>query len=263
MTKVSGRWPFGRAGIDLMLLSVLLATVGCGGHSSTSSTTGSRTPSDFDFGANESRRASAFGDSITLGVEATPSNGATVTSNNYPNVLQSMLKGLDPSWRVVNRGVGGETTSVGVGRFPSVLGADHPGFVLIMEGTNDATEEDDPSFIVANLQAMVLQAKNNKTIPIIGTIPPNFRNDPPAQDIINQANTMIRTLAQAHAITLAEIFNGMNDRNLFGIPTSNAPIDPLHPNDQGYAVMAGIWFSAMQQAIPAGNTTVALRPKQK
>jgi lysophospholipase L1-like esterase len=262
VTTASGRQPFGRIGFCVLLLSVVLAAVGCGGHSSTASKAGSQTPSDFDFGANDPRRASAFGDSITLGVE-TPNNSTTIiTSNSYPNVLQNMLRGLDASWRVINRGVGGETTTVGARRFPSVLGADHPGFALIMEGTNDASDEDDPSFIVANLQSMAGQAKGNKTIPVVGTIPPNFRHDPPAQDIISQANTMIRTMAQAQSVVLAEIFNGMNDPNLFGAGPS-ADVDPLHPNDQGYSVMAGIWFSAIQQAIPAGNPTVALRRKRK
>ena len=42
---------------------------------------------------------------------------------------------------------------------------------------------------------MVRIAKASKSIPIIGTIPPNFRNDPYADDIIAEDNPMIRSFA--------------------------------------------------------------------
>ena len=69
-----------------------------------------------------------------------------------------------------------------------------------------ASHDDDPSFIVANLETMVIRAQTNKTIPVVGTIPPNFRHDPTAQDIIDSANTLIRRMAQSHHIVVAEIF---------------------------------------------------------
>ena len=197
-----------------------------------------RLPS-FDFGTNDSRRVSAFGDSITFGVlELRLKGSGLATSSNYPAILQNMLRGVDKAFRVTNRGVPGERTSSGVTRVPGVLAADRPGFLLLMEGTNDASHDDDPSFIVANLETMVIRAQTNKTIPVVGTIPPNFRHDPTAQDIIDSANTLIRRMAQSHHIVVAEIFDGMNDRSLFG---QSPDRDPLHPNERGYAVMAGIF----------------------
>ncbi|HEV8311145.1 MAG TPA: SGNH/GDSL hydrolase family protein [Methylomirabilota bacterium] len=222
---------------------------GCGGGSPTGP--GETTPPDFDFGPNNPRLVSAFGDSITFGSlgERRRRISKLDTSSNYPSILQNMLRGQDPAWRVINRGLSGERTPDGRERLSGVLAADHPGFVLIMEGTNDADRGDGPASILANLDTMVARAQANKTIPIIGTLPPNFRNDPGAQGIIAQANTQIRSLAQSRRITLAEIFNGMNDRSLFGSPERGIE-DPLHPNERGYAVMAGIWFNAMRQAIP-------------
>ena len=32
---------------------------------------------------------------------------------------------------------------------------------------------------------MVQRAKANRTVPLLGTIPPNFRNDPGARDVID------------------------------------------------------------------------------
>ena len=56
--------------------------------------------------------------------------------------------------------------------------------------------------------------------------------------MIDAANGLIRGLASAEGIVLAEIFNGMNNRSLFGLAPDR---DPLHPNDEGYRVMANIW----------------------
>jgi lysophospholipase L1-like esterase len=240
------------------LLLVGFLAAGCGGGSGSRATgpttaPSAQTPPGFDFGSNNPLRVTAFGDSITLG-ELGDRNlrirtADRVTSNNYPNNLQAMLRGLDSGWRVINRGRGGEETGDGVRRLPGALRADQPGFVLIMEGTNDASEDRSAGAIVANLETMITQAQNNHSVPVIGTIPPNFRNDPNAQNIISQANPMIRSMAQARGVVLAEIFDGMNDRTLFSTP-SEGVLDPLHPNERGYAVMAGIWYDAMQRAIP-------------
>ena len=247
MTRTTTAW---------LMLAFLAAGCGGGGGSKSTDSTGTPsagTPSNFDFGSNNPLRVSAFGDSITLGELGTKLRIRTVdrvTSNNYPNNLQAMLRGLDPAWRVVNRGGSGETTGIGVRRLPGVLRADQPGFVLIMEGTNDASRDESPGSIVANLEAMITQAQNNHSVPVIGTIPPNFRSDPGAQAVIAQANPMIRSMARSRGVVLAEIFDGMNDPSLFATP-SEGVTDPLHPNERGYVVMAGIWYEAMQRAIPA------------
>jgi lysophospholipase L1-like esterase len=250
-------------GVAVLVLAGLVAT-GCGGggKSTGSNTPQSSTPANFDFGSNDPLKATAFGDSITagelggVGLSVRGFRSVTnnvLTSNNYPNNLQSMLRGLDPNWRVVNRGLGGEVTRLGAQRIPGVLAVDRPGFILIMEGTNDATLEIDPKSIVGNLDSMVSRAMESHTIPILATIPPNFRNDPGAQSIIDETNPMIRTLARTRGIVLAEIFDNMNDRSLFGTPERGIN-DPLHPNERGYVRMASIWFEAMQRAIPPPAT---------
>ncbi len=59
---------------------------------------------------------------------------------------------------------------------------------------------------------------------------------------------------------LAEIFDGMNNRDLFGLAPDR---DPLHPNEQGYRVMANIWLNALKHTIPQGGTVVAQHPTKK
>jgi lysophospholipase L1-like esterase len=239
-------------------LALLITAAGCGGGSKSSSTASSQASADFDFGANSSRKATAFGDSVTFGfLDQKRRDFRLTTSNNYPNILQGQLRSLDPAWRVVNRGVGGELSGEGAARFGSILRIDQPGFVLIMEGTNDATQCIDSRAVINNLASMVRTAQANKTIPILGTIPPSFRNDPCADDVIAETNASIHSLAASSNVVVAEIFDGMNQRDLFGISPDR---DPIHPNEQGYRVMANIWFQAMMQAAP-GGLTAALRKR--
>jgi lysophospholipase L1-like esterase len=257
--KRSRRTP-GTPRVWLLALGLVLAA--CGGHSSDSTgpSSSSTSTTTVDFGQNNPRTVDAFGDSITFGTLELRKKGFNLdTSNNYPNNLQALLQKLDPAWRVNNRGVGGEHVEQGSARIDDVLHADRPGYVLIMEGTNNATICDDATFIVEHLRIMVDSAKANKTIPVIGTIPPNFRNNDCAHDVIDQANTLIHGLAAAEGIQVAEIFNGMNSRGLFGLSPDQ---DPLHPNEAGYAVMANIWFNALKQVIPGGGTAVALHRKR-
>lgn len=246
---------------DVCLGVALLATMGCGGGDGGSSPTSTspQTSASFDFGGNNPLRATAFGDSITEGVLELKRRGFGLTTpNNYPALLQGQLQGLDPAWRVVNRGKGGEHTFEGVGRLPSTLASDQPGFVLILEGANDAEACLDTNVASNNLRNMVRIARTNRSIPIIGTLTPSFRNNPCADDFINEVNNNIRGFASAESVVVAEIFNGMNRRELFGVSPGR---DPLHPNEQGYRVMADIWYQAMLQAIP-GGATMALRRRR-
>src|SRR4029453_14476119 len=136
--------------------------------------------------------------------------------------LPERLAGAPPASRPGlardQRGRGGEVVQDGATRISDVLRSDRPGFVLIMEGTNNASRCDDPAFIAGALRTKIEGAKANKTVPLLGTIPPNFRNDPCAHDVIDSANGLIRGLASAEGIVLAEIFTGMNNRSLFGWP---------------------------------------------
>lgn len=243
---------------EVCLGLALLATAGCGGSSSSVSAASS-TPLDFDFGTNDPNRVTAFGDSITQGaVELRRRDFGLITSYNYPSLLQNRVRSLGPAWRVINRGVGSERTTQGARRLPSALRIDRPGFVLILEGTNDAKDCGDAAVVTSNLRNMVSTVKANKSIPIIGTIPPRFRKVACSDEVITEVNANIHAFARAEQVVVAEIFDGMNDRALFGLTPES---DPLHPNDQGYAVMADIWFQAILKACPGGVTT-ALRGRR-
>ena len=85
----------------------------------------------------------AFGDSLTLGVGAR-------SRDSYPSVL-SALGGR----RVVNAGVSGETTDLGLARLQDTLPKVNPDLLLLLEGGNDILRARDPADTKSNLAAMV------------------------------------------------------------------------------------------------------------
>ena len=131
-----------------------VAVFGCGHSSDTRGpSSGTTTATPVRFWLENPRTVAAFGDSITFGVlEERKIRANLDTANNYPNVLQGLLQCLDPAWRVIDRGQGGELVQDGATRISDLLRSDRPGFVLMMEGTNNASRCDNPAFITATFK---------------------------------------------------------------------------------------------------------------
>lgn len=112
----------------------------------------------------------AFGDSITEG----SSRFDEENKGGYPGRLEGMLLGDGLDVKVVNKGLGGETTAEGLSRIGNAIpGAD---VVLLMEGTNDIDHviEGMISFesIKANLNSMVGQIRSQGAETVLGTVIP-------------------------------------------------------------------------------------------
>lgn len=204
-----------------------------------------------DFGVNDPRRVVTFGDSITEGFLGDGSG--RVSDRPYAAVLQTLLSPRQPGVVVVNAGHSGEATDGGVARMPFVLAGEQPGFVLIMEGTNDATLQAaqgrfDPGAIAANLRTLVQLVKANGSIPILGAIPPNFRPSgvrfaDGARSIIAAVNAMLPSVAAQEGIRFVDTFGALNNPALYGPP------DLLHPNQQGYDTLGAAWQPAVNAAL--------------
>ena len=77
-------------------LALLVTAAGCGGGSkSSNSTASSQAAADFDFGANSSRKATAFGDSITFGFLDQKRRDFRLTTSN--NIRTSSRASSGPS----------------------------------------------------------------------------------------------------------------------------------------------------------------------
>jgi acyl-CoA thioesterase-1 len=179
----------------------------------------------------------AFGDSITAGVGADLSGG-------YPDILQDLLAAKGLPLEVTNAGVGGESVFTGADRLPATLDASTivPGIVLVLEGINGLG--DDEESIESTLDAlldMVAAVRARGGLPILGTLTPV--KDPDTRgSAVAALNARIRQVAAQQGIRLAD------HQKAFGGNLGLLNADGLHPNDDGYQVMAETWRAAILAA---------------
>lgn len=198
----------------------------------------------------------AFGDSLTYGVlSATPTFLIVSPPGSYPFQLERRLVARYPQQTpvIINEGNPGELASgTGVQRFRSVLLANRPEVVLLMQGTNDLLfGETGASNAIDALRAMVREAKSQGLRIALATIPPQraggLRNRDAVVRLIPGFNDRVRGLAGAEQIPVIEVFNGMQgDNTLIGV-------DDLHMTERGYEVMADIYAEAIRKNYEIGT----------
>ncbi len=94
-------------------------------------------------------RIVAFGDSLTAGF-------GLKTKEAFPAVLGRRLRADGYNVVVVNAGVSGDTTQMGIARIESVL-ASGPKLVILELGANDMLNDIDINFTLANQEEMILR----------------------------------------------------------------------------------------------------------
>lgn len=202
----------------------------------------------------------AFGDSITAGEVTAPVSGlgsggisklVVVPSASYPTVLLNTLRGRysaqASAMEVFNYGLGGEKVINSRGRFFSALNATLPDALLLMEGANDipAGEDGAASGAAQEISVWVAEAKARGIRVFLATPTPGkpgFRQIQPVL-LVDYAGRM-RRIAEVQGVTLVDLYNLM-------LPDANRyiGIDGLHPNEQGYARIADLFFQAIQSAL--------------
>ena len=154
----------------------------------------------------------AFGDSLTYGTGANE-------EQSYPAQLARIT-----GRRVVREGVPGEVSATGLARLPAVLDAHQPRLLILCHGGNDFLRRLPKAQAAENVRAMIRLAKDRGIeVLLIGTPEIGFTLTPPE--------------------FYAEI------ANQFGIPYEGDVLtkilrngelksDQIHPNAQGYRLMA-------------------------
>lgn len=193
------------------------------------------------------RKYLAFGDSITAGVGDDPARAL----KGYPPRLESLLQAAGVSATVLNFGMGGEATTVGVSRINTVLPQGAPGDVLIlMEGTNDISQGVDLDTTIFDLERMAERAEGLNISVIHATVIPRYPEAKLDADnaLTDQLNGRIRNLAGQRQRRLAdpnEVYR--NTPNLFAGFYSTERPDPVgHPNAAGYDILARVFFNVIQ-----------------
>lgn len=204
--------------------------------------------------ASEQTVIALIGDSITVGFNAsylTPTGDGT-TSHGIPTIsLNSLLSNRNTV--VANWGFGGSSSSFGVSNITSYLNTNtsqHSGdayYALIIYGTNDFNLSISASTTGFNIGQMIDKARSAGYEPIIGTLTP--RDDQLSQvlsrnpNIISNANAKNAFVVDHYSRFINEP-GGWTTLINTEISSQNGNTIRLHPNDNGYFVIAENWFDS-------------------
>lgn len=197
----------------------------------------------------------AFGDSITEGAISLAPLVMLDGPETYPFKLQQMLLQRYPSQPidVINRGLGGERTDRALNRLRTVLDADKPEVMLLLEGIN-AINSLPTSVQASALRSLITEARRRNVDVIIATVMPMFpanRNYQPGTPAKVQAlNAQIFALAVEYQLGLPV--------DLFGLFEANPHLmgaDGLHPTPEGQTRIAEAFRDEIVRRYGSGSTT--------
>ena len=191
------------------------------------------------------------GDSITAGYGLDESQA-------YPALVQDALRLRAPTWKVINAGVSGDTTTGGVRRLNWILKA-KPDLVVLALGANDGLRGATPEQIAANLRTMIQHVREAGAKPLLVgmELPINYGAD-------------YRTrFAAIYPALAAETSTPLLPFLLTGVaakPELNQS-DGIHPNATGQQIIARAMLEFLTAAgglpaagVPAADNAAAGKP---
>jgi beta-glucosidase len=205
-----------------------------------------RTSSWSGFRANNAKRRALFAQHRAQDQNGIVFVGDSITEGWH--TLEHDFAGLPV--RVVNRGIGGDTTPNLLYRLQSDVLDLHPQALVVLIGTNDLGEHTPPADIADNLRVFHQRVRAAyPQIPIAWCLvmPRKADNTYPAR--IHELNTLIRKIAAADPrITVCDTFTPLARPDGSSKPADFVP-DRLHLNPAGYA----IWRSALYPILSGWN----------
>lgn len=164
-------------------------------------------------------RIVCFGDSLTRG-------GGATREKDYPARLEEMT-GIE----VINSGVSGNTTADGLARLEDDVLAFEPDVVLITLGGNDLKNRVSVDTARANLLGIIQRIQATGAMVILGGIDIPLYGKGYAE--------MYESVArQTGSVLISNILEGIFSR-------PDLMSDSIHPNDEGYEIMAGFFYKAL------------------
>jgi len=172
---------------------------------------------------NDDATILAFGDSLTYG------SGSNSTTQSYPAIL-AQLTGLN----VINAGIPGEVSQYGLERLADAIQETNPSLVILCHGGNDIIRKLGKVQLKQNLEQMIslIQDAGAEVI-LIGV--PNF-------SLMLNVPDLYPELATAYNIPIELTILPKIERS------PKLKSDQIHPNAQGYSLMAESIYSLLQDS---------------
>jgi len=163
----------------------------------------------------------AFGDSLTFGT------GSNSDTQSYPARLQALT-----GKTVINAGIPGEVSSTGLERLPAVLANTSAKLVILCHGGNDLLRRLDIQQLEHNLEQMIKLIEDSGAQVVLVAVPkPNLMLDVP---------DLYQKLASQYQLPIESEIIAKIERN------SDLKSDQIHPNAQGYSLLAEQIYRLLQ-----------------
>ena len=163
----------------------------------------------------------AFGDSLTHG------NGAS-SGESYPAVLER-LSGR----KVVNAGISGEESAQGLERLPDLLDQYRPQMLILCHGGNDILRKRGEAAMEENIRRMIVLAQERKVqIVLLGVPKPGL--------FLSSADVYSRIADSTGVVYIEDIIPDVLGDNAL-------KSDSVHPNGDGYRVIAETIYEVLQE----------------
>ena len=176
-----------------------------------------------------------------------------------------------PGKPYINRGISGQTTSQMLVRFRQDVIALQPKVVVILAGTNDIAGNTGPmrlGDIEANYSSLAELAGANGIKVVVSSVLPIHNYTPQSQELfagrsperILEFNRWLSAYSAGHGCIYLDYFNSIVDAR--GLLRRELAEDGLHPNKDGYKIMAPLAEAAIQRALEgaAANAKSGWRP---
>jgi lysophospholipase L1-like esterase len=167
-----------------------------------------------------------------------------------------------PGKPYIGRGIGGQTTPQMLVRFRQDVINLHPKVVVILAGTNDIAGNTGPMTleqIEGNYTSLAELARANKIRVVFSSVLPIHNYTPKSENFFAQRspekilelNKWLKAYCATHGDVYLDYFNAMVDDK--GMMKKDLAEDGLHPNKEGYALMALLAEGAIKKALGSGE----------
>lgn len=176
----------------------------------------------------EQAKIVAIGDSLTFGYPYTP------------DYSWARIAGERLGLTMINKGICGETTEDMRRRFVIDVAALGPDYVIISGGSNDAFLGVAAPEAAGNVAAMAAAARSCGIRPVIGLPPPV---DYPEETLLAEYRSLLRAFAAESALPVIDFYAALVTPD--GGLRPGLHTDGVHPNEDGYALMAAAAVAAL------------------